>query len=229
LQETFKPFKVSLVYESNKAKMKIPDSILSAAFELFMNFGVRSVSMDDIAQKLGISKKTIYASVQTKEDLILQVIGSFLKLEESNIRNITSASSNAIDEIININRHILSYLRVMKPSLIFDLKKYYPECWNMIEQTHLNFIREVIEKNILRGQSEGLYRHDLLPKVISKLFITKSLMIIDEKEFSLVRNDLYELIMQLEKYHLYGIVSPAGQEKLLHQYNSTPLQKISND
>ncbi len=209
--------------------MKIQDSILSAAFELFMNLGVRSVSMDDLAQKLGISKKTIYASVETKEDLILQVIGNFLKLEESNIRKITTASSDAIDEIISINRHILSYLRVMKPSLIFDLKKYYPECWDMIENTHLRFIREVIEQNILRGQQEGLYRKDISPMVISKLFITKSLLIIDEKEFSLINNDLYELIMQLEKYHLYGIVSPTGQKQLLDQYNSTSLQKKSND
>lgn len=209
--------------------MKIPESILSAAFELFMNFGVKSVSMDDIAQRLGISKKTIYASVETKEDLILHVIGNFLELEESNIRKIIAGSSDAVDEIININRHILSYLRVMKPSLIFDLKKYYPECWDMIENTHLTFIREVIEQNILRGQQEDLYRQDLLPFVISKLFITKSLMIIDEKEFSLVKHDLYELIMQLEKYHLYGIVSPAGQERLHKQYHSTLIQKISND
>lgn len=229
MRETFKPFKVSEVYESNKLKMKIPESILSAAFELFMNFGVKSVSMDDIAQRLGISKKTIYASVETKEDLILHVIGNFLELEESNIRKIIAGSSDAVDEIININRHILSYLRVMKPSLIFDLKKYYPECWDMIENTHLTFIREVIEQNILRGQQEDLYRQDLLPFVISKLFITKSLMIIDEKEFSLVKHDLYELIMQLEKYHLYGIVSPAGQERLHKQYHSTLIQKISND
>ncbi|MFZ1704289.1 MAG: TetR/AcrR family transcriptional regulator [Saprospiraceae bacterium] len=202
--------------------MKIGDNILGAAFELFMKYGVRSVSMDDIANVLGVSKKTIYTKIDSKENLIKKVIRIHLLQDEKEIRKITNESTDAIDEIHAISKHVMQFLMQIKPSLIFDLKKYYPDCWTLIEGQHFSFIRETIQNNIVRGQNENLYRNDLDPFVIAKLYVAKSNTIVNQEIFPISEFDLISLMKQLENYHLHGIVSENGRKKLssLSIYNS---------
>jgi AcrR family transcriptional regulator len=186
-----------------------------------MKFGVKSVSMDDIADKLGISKKTIYTEIPSKEILIEKVLTEHLRRDEEEVTRIIANSSNALDEILDISRHVLQFLMMINPVLIYDLKKYYPECWNLIQNQHFTFIREVIYNNLIRGIHEKLYRDDLDPLVISKLYITLSNTMVNQDIFPLTQYDLLHLLRQIQRYHLHGIVSENGRKKL----NSIPFDK----
>lgn len=190
------------------------DVIWQTALDLFMKYGVKSVSMDDLCRTLGISKKTIYTFINNKEELVVKVIQKHLNQNEKEISEIISHSADALDEMVSITRHVLVFLRKIQPSLIFDLKKYHPQVWKLIETQHFSFIENVIYNNIQRGIREGLYRSDIDAKIIARLYVTKSTNIVNEDYFPLTEFDRQKLVIQMLLYHLYGLVSDTGREKM---------------
>lgn len=187
------------------------EKILQASSEEFMRLGVKSVSMDDISSKLGISKKTLYQVVKNKEDLVTQSITSFLELERRLIQNISDHSNDAIHEMIQIGHHRVLTLRNMKPSVLHDLKKYYKKVWKIIKEFGDKEFGEVIIKNIEKGINEGLYRPNINPQIIAKLFGVKSWSIVDETHFSISDFKMDELIREHLLYHMHGILSDKGR------------------
>jgi len=187
---------------------------LSTAEELFMTYGLKSISMDDISRKLGISKKTIYQYNEKKSHLIKKVLQNYLSKDQKKTLQIIENSEDAIDEYLSIARHIISNIRMMKPTIIYDLKKYYPESWLLIETDHFNFIRKVIVKNINRGVFEGLYRKDANAEIISKLYVGSSTTLADESIFPLQKFSKDQLFIELAKYHLHGIASEKGLKRM---------------
>ena len=142
--------------------MKIKEKLIDSATTMFLKYGVKSVSMDDMARLMGMSKKTIYTHIDNKKGLVSTVIKTFIKKEQREIKKISKNAGNAIEEMAMIADMVLKTLRIMKPKLTFDIKKYHPQLWNFIEEVHFNFMKETIRKNIIRGQKEGLYRDCLL-------------------------------------------------------------------
>ena len=190
--------------------MNLKDTLFSAAFELFLKYGIKSVSMDDISRKLGISKKTIYTYVANKESLISHIVEKHIASDEKEIVKIVTKSVDAIDEMVNISQHVITFLGDMTPSLVFDLKKYHPELWDKIEKQHFQFIENTIHQNLLRGQKEGLYRSNFDPKIVSKLYVVKSNCVVDADNFPIATYNRVTLFKQLVSYHIHGIVSPTG-------------------
>lgn len=188
--------------------------ILLESEELFLKYGVRSISMDDIAGKLGMSKKTLYNVFENKKDLINNVILNYIRREKEATEQILSNSEDAIDEILNIARHVLKFLRQMKPTTMYDLQKYYPESWRLIESLHLSYIESTINTNLKKGMKQGLYRKNMSTSIISKLYVAKTQILNDEKIFPNRDYKREELFMEFIKYHLHGIVSQLGFEKL---------------
>ncbi len=188
--------------------------LLDSAHELFLKYGVKSVSMDDIARMLGISKKTIYNLVQNKKGLVHSVVSAHIEKEEQFITDIVEKSINALDEMISIVKHVNSILKSMKPSLTYDLKKYHPETWELIDKGHFKFIEKHIQQNLLRGIEEGLYRKEIRTDIIPKLFVNISKVVADG-DFSqstlLSQSEVYESAML---YHLNGIINNTGRKQL---------------
>ena len=163
--------------------MNYKEEILKKTFDLVMKYGIKSVSMDDISKSIGISKKTIYQFFENKRSLIEEVIDDHIKEDEQIIAQIVDKSQNAIDEIIDIARHVLSFLKGMSPSMMFDTQKYYPRIWEKVETQHFKFIQDIIKTNIERGQKEGLYNDDLNSDIISKIYVKQTLTMADEETF----------------------------------------------
>ncbi len=188
--------------------------LLDSAHELFLKYGVKSVSMDDIARMLGISKKTIYNLVQNKKGLVHSVVSAHIEKEEQFINDIAEKSQNALDEMISIARHVQSILKSMKPSLTYDLKKYHPETWELIDKDHFKFIENHIQRNLVRGIEEGLYIKEIRTDIIPKLFVNIS-RVVAEGDFSqntlLSQSEIYESAIL---YHLNGIMNNAGRKQL---------------
>lgn len=194
--------------------MDLKQKILKNAFDTFLQYGIKSVSMDDLSRNLGISKKTIYTIIENKKELVETSIQDYIVKDELEITEIVKNSENAIDSMVKIAKHVMSFLRKMKPSLIYDLKKYYPACWKMIEEQHFGFIYQVTKNNIIRGQKEGLYLTEINPTIIAKLHSAMSHSISDEQVFPLDEFQRASLFEETIKYHMRGIVSDQGREML---------------
>lgn len=188
--------------------------ILTQAEALFMRVGIKSVTMQDLSRELGISKKTLYQTVENKADLVLKIMFNHAQAEMEAITKITADSESAIDEMLGIARYSLEQLREISPTLIYDLKKYYRKSWDIFEKLHQEHAGGVIIENFKRGIEEGLYRNDFDIDIVSKLYVSKTFLLVEDSLFPLRKYDRRHLMNEFIKYHLYGIVSPKGKTVL---------------
>ncbi len=192
--------------------MLTKSTLLRSSRDLFYKYGVKSVSMDDIARLLGISKKTIYKFIENKKDLVMAVVTQHLNEEKEAVEMIKVTAENAIDEMTSIARLVLESLRSIKPTLSFDLKKYHPGAWSLIEKDHFNYIENVIKINIERGISEKYYRANIDPNIYSKLYVGLAKLIVNQESFppgSYALSELYENVIH---YHIHGIMNDKGKK-----------------
>lgn len=186
---------------------------LDIAKELFLKFGVKSVTMDDISKEAGISKKTIYSMVANKAQLIDFVVERYMASEKESIVKINQDATDALDEMIKITEHVIFFLRKFKPSLTYDLKKYYKSSWDKVEKIHFNFIRQTIHANIQRGKKEGIYRKVVKEEIISQLYLQLSTSLVNDDLFPIKSFTKVELYENFIDYHMHGILTETGLQK----------------
>ncbi len=188
--------------------------LIVAARDLFMRIGIRSVSMDDIARELGISKKTLYQTVQNKEELIELVLQSGVEEDRILLETSMRDSADAIDEMLRNSRHFIRQMRQVSPTVLHDLRKYYPELFrSKVEAHHQEFLQRVGE-NLKRGIAEGLYRPEIDAAIIANLYVGMTMMVVDRGIFPAQERPLSDILLQHSTYHFNGIVNRAGRERL---------------
>ena len=197
--------------------MEVKQQILHKAGELFMRYGIKSVSMDDLARELGISKKTLYQYVENKADLIQQIFQEKIELEKQIMKEIRLSSVDAIDEILKIARYVTEELRQISPTTMYDLQKYYREVWKEMEALHKRHVYMLIRDNLERGVKQGFYRENMNPDIVAKLYVGKTSLVVDEDLFPTRDYDKSELFKEYIRYHINGVASPKGL-KLLVQH-----------
>ena len=195
----------------------LDNRILIKAENLFLRYGIKSVSMDDIARELGISKKTLYQSVENKKDLLMQVMQAHIATELEAMTTIQAVAIDAIDEMLRVTQYVLPTLRQISPTVIYDLQKYYQEIWQMMESNHNEHIFNTIKANLERGMKEGVYREDINADIVAKLYVGKTMLVIDEDLFPLKNYNKENLFKEYIKYHIRGIASAKGL-KLLEKH-----------
>jgi len=193
--------------------METKQKILVQTFDLIMKYGIKSVSMDDISKGIGISKKTIYQYFENKKSLIHEVIENHIIKDETDMTAIIAEAKDAIDEMLQVAKHVLIFLRSMSPSMMFDTQKYYPQIWKRVENQHFEFILSTIIKNIERGQQEGYYCLDVNSDIISKMYVRQILTLADEGVFPLSKYDRSDLYKSLVTYHVRGLLNDKGRIK----------------
>ena len=199
--------------------------IRQKAHELFMQYGLRSVSMDDIANSLGISKKTIYHFYADKDELVDAVVESEFKKNEGICEYDKSNSKNAIHEIFLAMDMMVEMFSSMNPSLIFDMQKYHPKAFLKFHRYKNDYLFSVVLDNIVRGVKEELYRPDLDVDIISR-FRVESMMISFNLEFnSKLKSSMAEIEEELIIHFLFGLVSLKGYKMVL-KYRRERLNKL---
>lgn len=188
------------------------DSI-QVARQLFLKYGLKSISMDEICKAAGISKKTIYNLVKNKAELIDMIVEGFMVEEEAFIREIKASSSTALGEMIQLTEHVIEFLRNLKPTVTYDLQKYYRKTWEKIELGHFSFIKQTIRENIFRGKKEGIYRAEINADIISNLYLNMTLNIMEEDHFPRANYPKVFLFENFIEYHLHGILNEKGLKK----------------
>ena len=204
-----------LTHYTIKITATLKDNIVLKARNLFLKYGIKSVAMDDIARELGISKKTLYQHFETKSDLMKSVAEYNLATDIRMIHTIQTDAKDAIDEMFMIAGYVTEELALIQsPTLIFDLQKYYPEMWQLFEQTQHTQVRQHIEHNIERGITEGLYRTEVSANIISRIYSASSLCVIDETNFPIKQFDKIKLFKEFFVYHIRGIATAKGLKLL---------------
>ncbi|MEO1437991.1 MAG: TetR/AcrR family transcriptional regulator, partial [Bacteroidota bacterium] len=190
----------------------------------FLKYGFKSVTMSDISKELGISKKTLYQSVENKDDLINKVILNHISEEKEVITGIIETSQDAIDEIFQVSTYMNQMLKRVNPSAIFDLRKYYRTAWDIIQEFNDGYIYTMIKRNIQRGMSEGLYRNDIRPDIVAKLYLGMSQLITDPDVFPYPEYNQAELHLICLDHHLRGLIKPEAQN-IIKQYEKATKSK----
>lgn len=190
------------------------EEIIQTAAELFLNLGFKSVTMDDIANKMGISKKTIYTHFTTKSKLVEASTHHIMDTIEEGIANIFEKDLDAIGELFEIKRFVMNHLKDEKSSPQFQLGKYYPKIYKNLERRHFNMMNSCVINNLEKGMEGGLFRPSLSPAYISKFYFIGITAI---KNQDLFPPDYCPVNLVTEKYleyHLRSIVTPKGFEQL---------------
>lgn len=202
------------------------EKILRGAEELFMRFGIRSVSMDDLARHLGVSKKTLYQHVPDKDELVLMVARSHMEKNKALTETIRKEAKNPIEELARISSCIRSAMESLNPSLLFDLQKFHQRAWNAWLDFKRGYLRESIVRLLQQGMDQGYIREDIDPEVMASMRIEMVQLAFNSELFSGNRFSLSELQEQLYDHFVYGLVTEKGR-KLYQKYKSQVNQSVT--
>jgi TetR/AcrR family transcriptional regulator, cholesterol catabolism regulator len=149
------------------------ERILRESARLFIKYGIRSLSMDDICRELGMSKKTLYQYVESKPDLISRILQYNFDEHTKNVKSFIEGEHNAIDILLAVSRKVCLDMQNFNASTTFDLQKYYPDIFKTHYEAKLKAIFNDIKANINKGISEGLYRDDMDIDLVARLYVQK--------------------------------------------------------
>ncbi|MGB5498781.1 MAG: TetR/AcrR family transcriptional regulator [Maribacter sp.] len=196
------------------------EKILDKATDLFLNLGFKSVTMDDLAHELGISKKTIYAHFSNKTKLVEEcTIRLFCSISDG-IDHICSLHKNPIEELYEIKRFALLHLKNEKTSPQYQLQKYYPKIHENIKKKQFDVMQGCVVENLKKGIDMGIYRDNLNIDFVSRIYFSGVTSIKDHKLFPVTKFPIVSLMDDYLEYHLRGIITPKGRQILNKLINS---------
>ena len=190
------------------------DRIISQAADLFLSLGFKSVTMDDIAQNLGCSKKTIYQHFENKTKLIEATTLYMFDFISKGIDHICALEKNPIEEIFDIKRFVMHHLKNEKSSPQHQLQKYYPKIFKTLKQKQFEVMHECVKENLQRGIAQGIYRDSIDIDFIARIYFNSMMVIKDKTLFPLTYFSMNDLMENYIDYHLHGICTPEGLEFL---------------
>ena len=191
----------------NDPKLK---EILEKTVELFYEFGIRNLNMDDISRNLGISKKTLYQYVKSKEDLIEKLFYYDEMKWSVEASKLILPDMNAIDILVQVSLLVFNELGRLNPKLKFEMKKYYEAIYYQFMVRKQNQIFSQISKNIEKGIQEGLYRNDVNVELVAGLYV-RSLVDMHNKDYCFAENITFDQVFEVMfENHIRAISTPEG-------------------
>jgi len=188
--------------------------IVKRVWELYREFGIRSVTMDDVVREMGISKKTLYQYFSDKTELVMAVMDSVYEKRKNEMLEVLLGKENAIEEMLTYYGLQLKMIREHKPTLIYDLKKYYPKIYEKVSKRKRLHIYDSVLQNLRRGKSEGLFRADINEEILARLNLMRIEAIMSSGIFSDEEIVAPYFFKEIFTYHMYGIINNKGREIL---------------
>jgi AcrR family transcriptional regulator len=199
--------------------MEQTDRIIAGAEELFLRAGIKSVTMDDIAKHLGMSKKTIYQFFKDKNELVTALVKKKLQEDEDQICAIAEQSNNVIEEMINMMKCSEEIFSRINPVVIHDMQKYHPEAWAMFQHFKAGFLVEVLEKLLSKGKEQGFIREDLDVRIIARMRVNQVEMGFNTLLFPVATFNTWKVQYQFLEHFCFGVCTLEGY-KLLDKYKT---------
>ncbi|WP_178987265.1 TetR/AcrR family transcriptional regulator [Winogradskyella schleiferi] len=196
------------------------DKIILKSTDLFLNLGFKSVTMDDIANEMGISKKTIYQHFQNKTKLVEATALHVFENISHGIDCICELDKNPIEEIYEIKRFVMLHLKDEKSSPQYQLQKYYPKIYATLKTKQFEKMLGCVTQNLERGVSQGLYRDSIEIDFVARLYFNSMVSLKDQDIFPRENFSMQMLMNSYLEYHLRGICSEKGLQTLTHLHTN---------
>ncbi|MBM3178658.1 MAG: TetR/AcrR family transcriptional regulator [Bacteroidetes bacterium] len=199
--------------------------ILQKANELYMKFGIRSVSMDDIARHLGVSKKTLYQHYAEKDQLVFEVNRLHQQNWSSKMAEIIGQAADSIEELLRFTIMLREEIATMNPGIMFDLYKFHRQAYEDWAGFKSKVIRDSVKNTLKRGIDEGFFRKDLDIEILATLRVEQVELGFDDEVFPHKSFSLEQVQLQLFDHFIYGLLTESGRKhyetrkKEYHQIN----------
>jgi len=203
----------------SKEKTENKERILGKAKDLFMQYGIRSITMDEIAGQLGISKKTIYQFFTDKDEMVEAVVMEEITENEAGCRQFQVDAENAVHEIFLAMENVQEMMKTMNPQLMYDLEKHHPGAFRRLKQYKYQFLFTMIRENLDRGMKERIYRKDLNPDITCRHRIESVFMAFNQEAFPPNKYPMYQTCQELALLFLHSICNAEGK-KLIEKYSN---------
>ncbi|MEO7212164.1 TetR/AcrR family transcriptional regulator [Mucilaginibacter sp.] len=194
--------------------MSQEERIIKGALDLFLQAGIKSVTMDDIARHLGMSKKTIYQYFGDKNELVVALVKSRLQEDEREMNAIMESSANVIEEMIKMMKCSEDILSRVNPIVFHDMQKYHPEAWQEFQRFKAEVIISKLEELLLKGISQGFIRDDIDVKILATMRVNQVEMGFNTQIFPIANFNSWKVQVQLLEHFNYGICTIKGHELL---------------
>jgi len=204
--------------------MEVQERIKHKADELFRRYGIRSVTMDEIATQLGMSKKTIYQYYTDKDELVDAVAVEEIQFSQECCMRDSAAAENAIEEIFKVMEFVEVMFRNMNPSMLHDLEKYHPSGYRKFLEHKNKFLYEMVKNNIERGIKEELYRPEIDVEIMSRYRLESMMLAFNADLFPTSKFNFVKLQQEILEHFLYGLATLKGY-KLILKYKQQRLNK----
>ena len=193
------------------------EKILFAAYDLFFRYGIKSVTMDDIAKHLSISKKTIYLSFQDKDEVVHTLMEQVLLKDQADFITIAKNTSNVVEEVFVMMKKMNGILNTINPNIFYDLKKYHPKTWSLFHKFRMEFVVNCVVVSLEKGKKDGLVRLDINSNILAKLRGEEIEMGFNPAVFPIDKFKILDVQIAFVEHFLYGICTLKGH-KLINKY-----------
>lgn len=188
-------------------------NIIDKVAALYIRYGIKSVTMDDVARHLGISKKTLYTYVKDKNELVKLVVESQIKEHSCQDKEMKSLNLSALEEMLSVFKKVSVLLQNINPSYQYDLGKYYPQ----LREKFMAFKKEQlfnnIKGNLVKGKKEGIYRQELNENIIARMNTDRNIAMFaegDDQQVWFTKETFKEVFF----YHMHAIINENGRNEL---------------
>lgn len=198
--------------------MEISERILLSAEELFFRYGVKSVTMDEIARELGISKKTIYQHFPDKDELVFQVVEKRMVKNRTDMICSVGAGKNTVERVVLMNEVMRKMLSVVNPGILFEIKKYYPRAWQVFQKHMQEHVLIDTVADLRQGIADGLFRSEINVDVMARLRLKEIEFGFDNQWFPPNEYSLAQVQYEFMDHFLRGILTDEGLTVYLKHY-----------
>lgn len=205
--------------------MEIKERIIAKAREQFFRYGVKSVTMDDIARELGISKKTIYQHFEDKDAIVHQLMMAEMANDKCEWDELDGSSNNVIEKIVKSMDIIRQAFSEINPAAFFDIKKYHPKTWELFQEHKQNFIMESIRKELLQGIEQGFFRADIKVEILVRMRLEQIEIGFDPHLFPPNKFSIIEVELTMLDHYIRGILTLKGLEVYQEFMNKALINK----
>ncbi len=204
----------------SQKQLGLKEKIITSAIELFIRFGIRSVTMDDVAKEISVSKKTVYQYFQNKDAMVTDVVTNYFVTEREEFETIKATAKDAIHELILTSKCIRRHVFKMNPAFLLDMQKFHNKAWEEYLWFKQTIIKGQIRENISRGIAEKFFRKEMDSEIISIFRVESVQLLFDPKIFPIEKYDFPTVQLQIMDHFINGLLTKEGRKKY-QEYNES--------
>lgn len=209
--------------ENNTKTIDARTKIMSSALELFKQYGFKSVTMDDVARRAGISKKTLYQFFDNKNSIVSETLLWYKQTLRCQCNDMMDGAKDAIEAFVRIQVHFENFYKEINPIALHELQRFYPEGYHQFRENINNDV-SATKNNIDQGIAEGFYRPDINSEILARFHMESIIMTMTSATLITNRYDLFAVTREVMEHFIYGILNAKGiklYEKYKAQYQTT--------